>query len=143
MRQILIRTGWIVAIGMAIFAPAPGLQAGDPDRPAGRVTRYDIATQKDLLLSHQVAPEMVGDVEQWSKRLLDALPGQIGDWVTQFIDATKIATVITEAFPVEGQPALTVCSIILMQRRWPVDEDSGRGPYASHRPAAGASDRSC
>ena len=38
---------------------------------------------------------------------------------------------------------LTVCSIILMQRRWPVDEDSGRGPYASHRPDAGASDRSC
>ena len=38
---------------------------------------------------------------------------------------------------------LTVCSIILMQRRWPVAEDSGRGPYASHRPAAGASARSC
>ena len=106
MRQILIRTGWIVALGIAIVAPALTLRAGDSDQPAGCVTRYDIATQKDLLLSHLVAPSMVGDVEQWSKQLLNGLPGQVGDWVTQFIDATKMANIITQAFPVEGQPAL-------------------------------------
>ena len=49
---------------------------------------------------------MVGDIEQWSKQLLSGLPGQVGDWVTQFIDATKMANIITQAFPVEGQPAL-------------------------------------
>jgi Zn-dependent protease with chaperone function len=49
---------------------------------------------------------MVGDIEEWSKRLLGGLPGQVGDRVTQFLDATKMATLITEAFPVEGQPAL-------------------------------------
>lgn len=105
MRQTLIRACGILAAGMTIFAPAM-LDAGDPERPAGRVTRYDIATRDDLLLSHLIAPTMVGDIEQWSKRLLDGLPGQVGDWVSQFIDAAKMASVITEAFPVEGQPAL-------------------------------------
>jgi hypothetical protein len=99
-RPILIRTGGVLALAAAIIAPAATLLAGDPERPAGRVTRYDIATQNDLLLSHLVAPAMMGDVEQWSKQLLNGLPGQVGDWVTQFIDATKMASVITEAFPI-------------------------------------------
>ena len=37
----------------------------------------------------------------------------------------------------------TVCSINLMQRRLPGVEDSEKGPYASPRPDAGASSRSC
>ncbi len=106
MRQILIRTGLILAIGGTIIVRAPFLHAGDHEQPASRVTRYDIATQKDLLFSHLVAPSMVGDVEQWSKQLLNGLPGQVGDWVTQFIDATRMANVISEAFPIEGQHAL-------------------------------------
>ncbi len=106
MSQISIRAGWILALGTAIIAATPALHAGDPERPAGRVTKYDIATRDDQLLSHLVAPSMIGDIDQWSKLLLSGLPGQVGDWVTQFMDATKMANIITQAFPVEGQPAL-------------------------------------
>jgi Zn-dependent protease with chaperone function len=96
----------ILALGAALIAPAVTLHAGDPGRATGHITRYDIATRDDLLLSHLVAPAMVGDIEQWSRQLLGGLPGQVGDWVSQFLDATAMANLITQAFPVEGQPAL-------------------------------------
>ena len=92
--------------GIAIVAPAPALRAGDPGAAAAEFTRYDIATEKDLLLSHLVAPAIVATSSNGRKQLLNGLPGQVGDWVTQFIDATKMANIVAQAFPVEGQPAL-------------------------------------
>ena len=103
-RQFSKRTAWILALATSLIAPAATLHAGEPERPPGRITRYDITTRNDLLLSHLVAPAMVGDIEQWSKQLLGGMPGQVGDWVNQFIDATRMANIITEAFPIEGQP---------------------------------------
>ena len=106
MRQFSKRTAWFLALATSLITPAAILHAGEPERPPGRITRDDITTRNDLLLSHLVAPAMVGDIEQWSKRLLGGLPGQVGDWVNQFIDATRMANIITEAFPIEGQPGL-------------------------------------
>jgi Zn-dependent protease with chaperone function len=101
-----IPSRWLLILAPALLHPAGALHAGDPNRPANRITRYDISTPKDLLLAHLVAPAMVGDIQEWSKQLLGGLPGQVGDWVTQFVDATAMANIITQAFPVEGQPAL-------------------------------------
>jgi hypothetical protein len=98
------RTSWILALATALIAPPAILHAGEPERPPGRITPYDITTRNDLLLSHLVAPAMVDDIEQWSKQLLGGMAGQVGDWVNQFIDATRMANIITEAFPIEGQP---------------------------------------
>ncbi len=95
-----------LALAVALLGSPGTLYAADHPRPAGCVTRYDIATRLDLLLAHLVAPATAGDVEEWSKTLLGGLPGQVGDWVTQYFDARTMASVITEAFPVEGQPAL-------------------------------------
>jgi Zn-dependent protease with chaperone function len=103
-RNRSIRSLWLLALAVPLVHPAGTLHADDPDRPASRITRYDIATRDDLLLSHLVAPTMAGDIERWSKQLLGGMPGQVGGWVTQFLDATAMANVITEAFPIEGQP---------------------------------------
>jgi Zn-dependent protease with chaperone function len=105
-RQISNPTSWTLALATSLIAPPALFHAGEPERPPGRITPYDITTRNDLLLSHLVAPAMVGEIEQWSKQLLGGMPGQVGDWVTQFIDATRMANIITEAFPIEGQPGL-------------------------------------
>ncbi len=47
---------------------------------------------------------MKGDVVGWP--ILGGLGKQLGDWVDQFVGAQQIASIITEAFPIEGQPAL-------------------------------------
>ena len=60
----------------------------------------------DCLLAHLVAPAASGDVPDWAKTLLGDLPGQVGAWVEQYLDAKALAGVITEASPVEGQPPL-------------------------------------
>jgi Zn-dependent protease with chaperone function len=99
-----IRSRWRLLLVAPLLGLAGTLLGGDPDRRDGRITRLDIATRDDLLLAHLVAPSMVGEIQQWSKQLLGGLPGQVGDWVTQFIDATAMTNIITEAFPVEGQP---------------------------------------
>jgi Zn-dependent protease with chaperone function len=93
----------VLAVVLVVLS-APG--RADEPRPGTRVSRYDIATRDDLLFSQLVAPTLVGDVAEWSNSLLGGLPGQVGDWVTQFLDARALAGIITEAFPVEGQPAL-------------------------------------
>ncbi len=103
-RQFSKRAPWIFALATSLFALAALLHAGEPDGLPGRITSYDITTRNDLLLSHLVAPAMIGDIEKWSRQLLGGMPGQVGDWVSQFIDATQMATIITEAFPIEGQP---------------------------------------
>ena len=95
-----------VAVTLASFlawATGPALADGPP---AARVTRYDIATRGDLVLQRLVAPALDGDVADWSKSLLGGLAAQVGDWVTRHLDARALAGVITEAFPVDGQPAL-------------------------------------
>ena len=102
--QVSKSTSWIFALAASLSVPAAILHAREPERPADRITKYDITTRNDLLLAHLVAPAMVGDIQQWSKQLLGGMPGQVGDWVTQFIDATRMANIITEAFPIEGQP---------------------------------------
>lgn len=95
-----------LALAIALSVPPAALRAADPPRVGGHVTPYDLATPGDLLLAHLVAPAAAGDVPDWSKTLLGGHPGQVGAWVEQYLDATALAGVITEAFPVEGQPAL-------------------------------------
>ncbi len=63
----------------------------------------------------------------------------LGGWP----DWRSLATQVGQQRLAPLKPHLTVCSIILMQPLLPVDEDSGREPYASPRRDAGASDRSC
>jgi hypothetical protein len=46
---------------------------------------------------------MNGEVSEWP--VLGGLGKQLGDWVDQFVGAQQIANIITEAFPIEGQPA--------------------------------------
>jgi len=56
-----IRSRWFLMLAAPLFGPAGTLHAGDPDRRACRITRYDIATRDDLLLAHLVAPAKMGD----------------------------------------------------------------------------------
>ncbi len=94
----------LAATAVMLAAAISSVAAEEPPEP--RVSRYDIATRGDLLLSQLLSPSMLGDVAEWSKAALGGLPGQVGDWVSKFLDANAMAGVITEAFPIEGQPAL-------------------------------------
>ncbi len=95
-----VRPALVLMIGLC--HPAGDLRAAEPDRPAGRVTRYDIATRGDLLFAYMVSPWIKGDVPDWP--ILGDLSGQVGDWITRYVDAQNITNVITNAFPIEGQP---------------------------------------
>jgi len=101
---------WLVAVTIAALSPTAPLLAGEPAQPqpvpgvGGAVTPYDIATRDDLLFARLVAPLVKGDVPDWL--ILGGLGKQVGSWVDQFVSAHQVANVITEAFPVEGQPAL-------------------------------------
>jgi hypothetical protein len=136
---------WLFLLVVPLLHPVATLQAGDPDRPAASITRYDIATPEDLLLAHLVAPSMVGDIQQWWNQLLGGLPDQVGDWVKQFIDATAMANTITQAFPVEGQPALRPVDEVVADcaRTLSVDKPDvyarnyPRPSFTPWRPAAG------
>ena len=86
--------GWLA--GMALAAD---------DRQAQPVSRYELTTPGDLLMARLVSPSMKGDVADWSRSLLGTLPGQVGDWVSRFLDAHALAGIISEAFAIEGQPA--------------------------------------
>jgi Zn-dependent protease with chaperone function len=94
----------LIILAVVMLTSSTTLQAGDDARPARRVTRYDLATRSDLLLSHLVAPAMRGEVSEWT--VLSGLTKQLGDWVGRFFEAQDLANIITQAFPVEGQPAL-------------------------------------
>ena len=84
-------------LGSSIPAPTRG-------QTQASVTAYDIATRDDLLFSHLLASLTQGDVANWP--ILGGLGKQLGDWVDPFVNAQEIANIITEAFPIEGQPAL-------------------------------------
>src|SRR4051812_21810063 len=65
------------------------------------LTLYDFATPDDLFLSRQLEPFLAGDSpKQWL--ILNDVKNQVGDWVTQYLDAQQIAAVITDSLPVEG-----------------------------------------
>jgi len=91
-------------LGLLILGPP--LIASQSRQATGRITKYDITTPDDLLFSRLVAPVMSGETSEWSKQLLGGMPAQFGDWVNQFIDATHLANIVTETFPIDGQPAL-------------------------------------
>ncbi len=97
---------WALVFLLALLGSSQEPRAESPTRTVGRFTRYDIATHGDMLLTQLVGPSTRGDVDEWVKTLLGTLPGQVGDWVNPYFDARTMANVITEAFPVEGQPAL-------------------------------------
>src|SRR6478672_2200706 len=98
--------GPAVALAIAVTATLVGTavlgQAEAPRSAPGRVTRYDFATRDDLLFAHLVAPLLQGDVPDWP--LLKGLADQLGAWINPFLDARRIADVITTAMPLEGQP---------------------------------------
>src|SRR4051812_20401471 len=121
---------FLFALGLlSLTVPIP---ASEPGKLDGHITRFDIATRDDLLFARLIGPVMVGDTSEWSKRLLGGMPGQVGDWVSQFTDARTLtsewskrllggmpgqvgdwvsqftdartlASIVTKAFPVEGQ----------------------------------------
>ncbi len=93
----LALTTFAVIAATAIAEPSPVSTPGSP-------TRYEIATREDLLFAHLLAPLVKGDVPNWP--ILDGIGKQVGGWFDQFVGAQQIANIITEAFPVEGQPAL-------------------------------------
>ncbi len=82
-----------------------GATIGDgKNRPPPVVGPYEFATRDDLLIAHLLGPLVKGDVADWP--ILGGLGKQLGDWVEPFTGAQRIADLITEAFPIEGQPAL-------------------------------------
>jgi hypothetical protein len=105
------RSPWIIVVAIA-FITLLDLPLGASDKPSGqivttavnRVTVYDISTREDLLFAHLLSPLMKGDVAEWP--ILGNLGKQVGVWVDQFVSAQRVANIITEAFPLEGQPAL-------------------------------------
>jgi len=102
-RRRIPRTSALVLTTFAVLAAT--VRAGpNPDRTTESPSPYEIATRDDLLFAHLLAPLMKGDVPEWP--ILGGLGKQLGGWVDRFVDAQQIANIITEAFPVEGQPAL-------------------------------------
>ncbi len=102
-RRRIPRTSPLILTTFAILT-ATGL-AGPTSEPKPQlITPYDLATRDDLLFAHLLAPLTKGDVADWA--ILGGLGKQLGSWVDQFISAQQVANIITEAFPVEGQPAL-------------------------------------
>ncbi len=103
LRMRLVRIAVLSLSILAVFA-TPGPAGSDSDPLPAAISAYDIATRDDLLFGHLLAPLMKGDVADWP--ILGGLAQQVGDWVDQFVGARQIASLITEAFPMEGQPAL-------------------------------------
>lgn len=89
---------------MAVVLGPRNLPADSPESTVGRVTRYDIATRDDLLFDYLIQDLMVGDVA--SLPILSNLAKSVGDWINQFVDANRIAGIITEAMPIDGQESL-------------------------------------
>ena len=69
------------------------------------VTRYDIATERDLYYSHLLAPLCGGDdLKGWS--LFKESTKHFRSTIGNFFDATVIASTITTSMPVEGNKPL-------------------------------------
>jgi Zn-dependent protease with chaperone function len=83
------------------------------------VTPFDLATPEDTLLGHQLDSYVQGSSpKNWL--LLKDLAPQLGDWVTKYLDAQRIAAEITDSLQIGGQPVLkdvdelvTDCAAIL------------------------------
>lgn len=74
-------------------------------RHPAALTRYDFATRKDLFNARMLAPLVSGESpDEWG--VLSAIDNQLGNWITPYLTANKIANTINAAFPVDGQPAL-------------------------------------
>ena len=86
------------ACGAELNSP-PGLR-----RPA-YLTPYDLCTPEDLFVARMLSPLVQGDdPSDWE--VLDGIDDQLGDWVTQYIAANRIADTINSALPVKGQRAV-------------------------------------
>ena len=105
----------IVLLGLMILAVSatPGAAQAQTDPPPIPISAYDIATRDDLLFGYLLKPLMKGEVSDWP--ILGGLAKQVGDWVDQFVGARQIAGLITEAFPMEGQPAIRPLEIEVEQ----------------------------
>lgn len=89
----------VLAVILMLASPAA---AGPLAASPSQVSRYDLATREDLLFAHQVGPFLVGDVGEWP--ILAGLRAQLGVWADPYLDARRIAELITASMPLEGQP---------------------------------------
>ena len=94
----------LIVLSAFIALTSPTRAYADQGEPPGVVTPFDLCTREDLLFAHLLAPLVKGDVADWP--ILGGLAKQVGDWVDRFVGAQQIANLITQAFPIEGQPAL-------------------------------------
>ena len=113
----------LVALFVSVIGfHVPTVRAEDTTQAADETTRvydkpsflseYDIATRDDLRLSYHIRPLVSGDLaEGWP--ILEGVEDQLGEWITQFISAPRIANTITQAMPIEGQPALRKIDLIV------------------------------
>ena len=115
-RRRIPRTSALASTTFALLA-ATALAGPAPEGTPAAITTYDVATRDDLLFAHLLSPLMVGDVPDWP--ILSDLGEQIGDWVDQFVGEPQVANFITQAFPVEGQPALRPLDRVVEMRRGP------------------------
>lgn len=94
---------------VVLLALASGSSGAD-DKPPGprfpaRVSRYDLATQDELLYAHWVSPFVQGDdVSKWS--WISDLVNQVGTWSGGALDANRIADAIHNGLPIDGQKPL-------------------------------------
>lgn len=83
-----------------------------PLRYPKAVTRFDLATPDDLRFSYFLEALLLGDVPgNWG--LLQEIPSQVGTWVNQFLDASKIASIITSGMQVEGQSPVQAIDVLV------------------------------
>jgi Zn-dependent protease with chaperone function len=101
------RIGYATLINLCLQAALlPWALAAEPARkyPA-HVSGYELATHDDLLYRHLLDRLIVGeDPKEWP--VLRGLGAQVGEWINPYIQAERIATVITEGMPIEDQRAL-------------------------------------
>jgi Zn-dependent protease with chaperone function len=86
-------------------ATADGPHDAPTFRIPHRLTRFDIATPNSLLYQRQVQAAITGEqVANWTgiPELIDV----VGSWIKPYLEAPQIATLIHEAFPVGGEPAM-------------------------------------
>lgn len=76
------------------------------------VSRYDLATQDDLRFAYFLEELLDGDQPERSGILTD-LAAQVGPWITNFIDAPRIASVVNTGLQVSGQPPLQSVDLLV------------------------------
>lgn len=68
------------------------------------ITAYDVATRRELFYRRHIAPTIAGNsVGDWT--VLQGVQEQLGTWIGPYVDAVKISTTISEAFPIGNQAA--------------------------------------